>query len=190
MGLDTFKDLATSIAALTAAGVAWAGLNTWRQQLAGKTEYELARRLFRRVLEVRDAMAAARHPFMSAGELSEAIRRAGVEAQPDDHLANRLAYGERWNRVTGALSDMQSDLLEAEVLWGDEVQSAGLELRSCAGTLFAAISAHLRESERDRPYRDAAAEQHRQLGHEGDQGTRRQSRGRPVGRQSTVWTTV
>lgn len=159
MALSDFNSVATSMAALVAAGVAFVGLRTWREQLTGRTEYELARRLFRRVLEVRDAIAAARHPFMSAAELSEAVKRAGIEAKPEDAMASRLAYGERWNRVSNALSDMQVDLLEAEVLWGDAIQSAASELHGCAATLYGAIRAYLREIERDGPFRDAAAEQ-------------------------------
>ena len=56
--VELFKGLAPGIAALAAAGVAVAGLNTWRKQLRAKEEYDLARRVLRAALRVRDGFGA------------------------------------------------------------------------------------------------------------------------------------
>ncbi|OQY20711.1 MAG: hypothetical protein B6I35_10155, partial [Anaerolineaceae bacterium 4572_32.2] len=73
------KDVVTILAALVAATVAIMGLRTWRKQLRGKTEYELARRLLRSVYRVRDAIRIVRNPFISSAETVQSMREAESE---------------------------------------------------------------------------------------------------------------
>jgi hypothetical protein len=56
------KDVLTAIAAVGAASIGLLGLATWRKQLKGRTEYELARRLLVAVYRIRNAVSYLRNP--------------------------------------------------------------------------------------------------------------------------------
>jgi hypothetical protein len=148
--MELFLKLITAAAAVTGAWVAVQGLQTWRAQLVGKTEYELARRVLRAVLEVREQIAAVRGPFMPAGEMAAALKAEGIEPEPglfnDEQRkkATLLAYNKRWARVSKAMVDLETELLEAEVVWGEPVRSAQKELRGCVAELYSSLMMYLR----------------------------------------------
>lgn len=126
------------ISAITGAAVAVKGLATWRTQLKGRSEYDLARRFLRATLELRDAIARVRAPFMSAGEIQAAADEAGIKLTwgPGDknHVeASRVARNMRWQGVHEAASALRVEELEAEVLWGRDVAK-------CSAALHAAIT--------------------------------------------------
>src|SRR5689334_8252445 len=75
------RDILTCCAALFAAGIAFLGLRTWRAQLKGKTEFELAQRLLQSVYKVRQAIAVVRHPWMSVAEESDAVKEYLKESE-------------------------------------------------------------------------------------------------------------
>ncbi|MFC2023950.1 hypothetical protein ACFLT5_04365 [Chloroflexota bacterium] len=141
------KDIFTILAAIVAGYVAVAGVNTWRKQLTGKTEYEVARRLLRATYALRDAIRSVRSPFMSGGEIASAMERVGIEPEPGQVQTplpvRRAAYEERWKEVTDALSTLSAEAFEAEVLWGEGVTSALTPLRGAVNVLHANLLIHL-----------------------------------------------
>lgn len=141
-------DIGTGAAALIGAGVAVVGLRTWRAQLRGKTEYELARRLLRGVFEIRDQVASVRNPFVSGEEMAAAFKEAGVEPKDGDVMRDKrtsgFVYQQRWKGLSKALSDARVDILEAEVLWGEPVREADKALRHCVAKLSVSLSMYLR----------------------------------------------
>jgi hypothetical protein len=130
--------------------IAYQGLQTWRAQLVGKTEYDLARRLLRGVLEVRDQIAAVRGPFMSAGEMVTALKEDQAGEEPNlldsrqHKKATALAYDRRWQGISHAVADMRPDLLEAEALWGEPIKVANKSLMACVGELNASLVLYFR----------------------------------------------
>jgi hypothetical protein len=84
--LSIAKDIFTVLASITAGIVAIIGLQTWKKQLKGKTEYELAQRLLMAVYKIRDAIYYVRNPFMSAGEINQALKDANVEQNSSEQL--------------------------------------------------------------------------------------------------------
>lgn len=150
---EIVKNLATSAAAIVAAVVAVLGLNAWRSQLRGKTEYDLARRFLRTVYRVRDAIQSVRAPVMLTGEVEAAVEEAGLsfdEVEPGARTV--IAYERRWQRFREAWSDLELERLEAEVLWGIEALSGLQALRKCSSKLFAALHQHSRLQTRALPY--------------------------------------
>lgn len=121
--LTGLKEIVVTAAAATGAIVAWIGLNAWKRQLSGKTEYDVALRFLRAVYRLRDSIALVRSPFMGVGEMAHALRETagagetgGSEEQPADDIA--AAYELRWKSIMEAMSDLQVVSQEAEVLWG------------------------------------------------------------------------
>lgn len=144
--IATGRDLITGIAAGVAALVAAIGLSTWRTQLKGKTEYELARRTLRSVYRVRDEISRVRGPFISSGEVGVALTEAGIKdpKAPDGDRTAGAVYAKRWRGLTEAMSELEAESLEAEVLWGEEARAVQRGLRSCVGELYAAVTQHVR----------------------------------------------
>jgi hypothetical protein len=143
------KDIITALAALTAGIIAVLGLQTWKKQLKGKTEYELARRLLGAVYKLREAIRFVRTPFMSVGEISQALEEANIKLdQPDPNsgaIQERAVYQKRWEKIQQALEELDLEAFEAEVVWGYQVAEKLKPLQNCIRTLFASIQTHLRQ---------------------------------------------
>jgi translation initiation factor 2B subunit (eIF-2B alpha/beta/delta family) len=88
---------------------------------------------------VRDALSHVRNPFIPIAEMDKAAEKY-PKADPSK---NNAVYYMRWEQVVDAISAMQSEQLEAEVLWGDEVIQKLKPLRLCMGKLNRAISQFL-----------------------------------------------
>ena len=112
------KDVLVSIAAMIASIVAIYGLSTWKRQLRGETEYELARRILRLCYKYRDAVKRVRDPWMMGSELvlPQNIDTQNMTERQQRASARRNAYANRWNRVTAVRADLYPEMLEAEVL--------------------------------------------------------------------------
>jgi len=147
--LQGVKEVVVTIAALTTAGVAVYGLATWRRQLKGQTEFDLARRLLRAVYRVRDELRSVRHPFMSGAEMAAAAENANGDktksASTNMHTElQAAAYSKRWSLVQAAMSDLTVEILEAEVLWGKETVSIVAPLHKCVTELCVGLQVYFR----------------------------------------------
>lgn len=147
--LDTgiLNDVWTAGSAVVVAAAATLGLRTWQEQLRGAAEYEHARRLLRAALKVRDEIDRVRGRFIFAGEIEAAVQRSGAQL-PDSHGARsrreyEIVVDSRWKRLVAATSELEAELLEAEVLFGRELQSEGRALRELVIKLGNAIEEHL-----------------------------------------------
>ncbi len=128
------------------------GVNAWKKQLKGSTNYELARRYLRAVYKVRDAINHVRNPFILASELSVALKDSGLsEQEQEDRLkSHRAVYALRWREISSALSDLHVELLEGEVSWGKDAASVADDLLRLVRELLVNLEQHLDGS--DRPF--------------------------------------
>jgi len=138
--VSIIKDLILSIAAIVTIFVALYGLNAWRKELKGKTEYEIARRILRSIYKVRVAIDLVRRPFVSAGEMATALKEQGKD--PKDALetigtegATAAAYERRWKEVSNAVAELHADFFEGQVLWGDKTLDAIKPFLKCVNSL-------------------------------------------------------
>ncbi len=117
----------------------------WKKQLKGKTDYEIARRYFRTVLRLRDAIKFVRNPFISNAEMEKALKEHGFEsAELSEHQkTNRAVYSKRWEKVKSAWSDLDVELLEAEVSWGRKVVDTQAEFIKKVRELFGILDRFL-----------------------------------------------
>jgi hypothetical protein len=156
------KDVVTAGAAITAAVVAVKGLRAWKKQLRGKTDYELARRCLRAVYRVRDAIRMVRNPMQSSEEIAHAVKEEGPSIPQhlsDDYKIQQAVYNFRLKSANDAFSELQVELLEAQVSWGGEAVAAIEPLQNCALRLRSAIRRHLRRLLRDGQMTPARAEE-------------------------------
>ena len=73
--LATVKDIVVGVSALAVAVVAIKGLQTWRRELAGKAQFEVARKLIVLGNEIRQDFARARSPFTRSWEFHGRARQ-------------------------------------------------------------------------------------------------------------------
>jgi len=108
--ISVIKDITTAIVAIIGVGVAIAGLSTWRKQIKGKTEYDLARRLLKSIYKIRDSIPAVRNPFQLAGEIEAALRESRIEPEGTLNYANtkaiRAVYTMRWNKLRDSVIEL------------------------------------------------------------------------------------
>jgi hypothetical protein len=164
--ISIIKDIITAIVALIAGAVAIYGVIAWKKQLKGKTEYELARRVLRAIYKVRDSIRIVRSPIQTGGEMEEAVKASGISYDPNDRnihaQTQRAVYQLRWKQLSEARSDLQLELLEAEVSWGEEIKEKLKPLNDCIGKLFATVHLYLDELERPSRRTDEVAEKNRE----------------------------
>jgi hypothetical protein len=144
--ISATKDVIVAMAAITAAGLGVYGVQTWKRQLAGTAEWDLARRWLRRVYAVRESIPQVRGIFMTIGETEDALKKAGADHLEGDKRAAigmAAAYDIRWKQVQAAMSDLQVEAIEAEVLWGQEAVVALEPLRACIKELQVKLHVYL-----------------------------------------------
>lgn len=144
--LTTISEIITALAAITAASVAIYGVREWKRQLKGKTDYEIARRYLKAALLLRDAMIYVRNPFIPANEMDSALKDQGLDFEKyrDDRAKiNQAVYSTRWKRVQEAWTNLDLEILEAEVSWGIEATNVSGGLRKAVQELFGALQLYL-----------------------------------------------
>ncbi len=144
---DIVNKLLTGVAAIGALYVAWSGLHTWKRQLRGQAEYDVARRVLRAVLRLRDEFAVVRSPVISGGEFVAAFKGAGLEPPEPVELVGvkgqELVYERRWKRLIEASTELEAEVLEAEVLWGQAIRAPELILRRLRAEIYSAVRMYM-----------------------------------------------
>lgn len=120
------KDLVLAVCAVIAAGAAWRGLNTWKRQLRGQTEYELARRVLRAAYKFREGIKGVRSPVMWGHERPQPPEgdASASSSEGKQWFGTFKAYEKRWERVFEARTELEAELLEAEAVWDAEVRKS------------------------------------------------------------------
>lgn len=139
------KDLVLGGAAVVGSYVAIRGLKTWNRQLKGGVEYDLTRRLLSATYRWREAVRAVRRPVMWIEEMSLPSEedRQKMSAEEVRHYGKGHAYQARWDKVVQAHDELQTELLEAEVLWGKQLHTKYKQAFQLQQELFACIHLYL-----------------------------------------------
>lgn len=139
------KDFVLTVAAIVAGYVGIKGLGTWRRQLRGNTEYQLAKTLLTAIYELREAVSNVRHPFMHYSREPELAQEKLKELSEREREWHSLAqaYQKRWAPVAAAKAKIEANILEAEVVWGRDILTKAEPLNKLIGELFWALQEHL-----------------------------------------------
>jgi hypothetical protein len=127
------KDVIVGVAAIVASVVAVKGLSTWRRQLRGEIDYNLARRLLQIAYRYRDAIDGVRNPVMVLSTEMPAPPEEKARTMSAEQIlfyGRSKAYENRWDRVVQARALLYPELLEAEALWENE------KIRDCFAALL------------------------------------------------------
>lgn len=154
--VSIIKDIVLAGAAAVGAFVAVQGLSTWNRQLKGGVEYDLARRLLKCTYRLREAIRGVRNPVMWAHEMPSPPEQAasGMSADKIRFYGTANAYQKRWDAVSAVRVDLQTELLEAEALWGREVYTKFKPLDSLQLELASKLRLYLEVCNPDNHSRD------------------------------------
>lgn len=128
------KDVVSIIGTIGALVIGTFGLFTWRQQLRGTSEYELAKRAVFKAYEVQQALQAVRNPMLS---LSKEEVDAGRRLEEMQRI-----YGERMSSLYEKWAELQTIRLEAKAIWSDEAHNCFNDIQQRIGDLKGAIWLH------------------------------------------------
>ena len=150
--ISAIKEVIVGLAAISATIFAYIGLNTWRKELKGKAEYQLAKDVLKSVYKVRDAFKHVRNPAIFEYEYPEEMRDYSGHLKAEQNYEGTLyVYEKRWEKMTEAFKELEEHHLDAQVEWGSEFQNKILQLRTCRAELLTEIQRML--DEKKNPHR-------------------------------------
>ena len=117
--ISTVKDFVLTITAPIAAYVALSGLSTWKMQLVGSTQHELASEILTKVITLRNAVRWVRDGGMSHFEFFELGSTDRKINNPDLELGN--VYKLRWQEVEKAAIELETIHPRIEAIFSDEL---------------------------------------------------------------------
>jgi hypothetical protein len=147
------KDIVLTVAGVIGAYVALRGLNTWNRQLKGGVEYDLTRRLLKQTYRLREAIKGVRNPVMWGGEMTSPSEEEAKDMSREQLRFHGLAnaYQKRWDKVTEVRADLQTELLEGEVLWGQEIHNRFEPIFKLQHELYVAVHFYVTVCNPDTP---------------------------------------
>lgn len=128
------KDVVSIVGTIGALTIGGLGLFTWRRQLRGTSEYEIAKKAILKIYEVQQALQSVRNPMLY---LSKEEVEAGRRLEEEQRI-----YSERMTYLNEKWAELQTIRLEAKAIWGKEAQDSFNEIQQRIGDLRGAIWLH------------------------------------------------
>lgn len=131
VSLSVVKEIVLTITPIAAVCIGYKGLDTWRKQLKGNTEYTLAKSALTCLYELRACIGVARNSFGFSSEPNlpqEQLEK--MNHQLRNWHAARQTYEKRWEPVSAAMSKLEVLLFEIEAVWGHEKVAEFKKLRA------------------------------------------------------------
>lgn len=151
------QNVVLSVCGVTTVVIAAMGLSTWRKQLKGTSEYQLAKDLLRSVFKVKRAFSLVRNPAVFQYEYPPEMTGPTGHLKPEcEYAGNVHVYQERMKPLGEAFAELEELNLDAQVEWDDEFAEMIKPLRGCRGNLLVAIQYTLEAKQA--PHDQTAAE--------------------------------
>lgn len=128
------KDVFSIIGTVGALVFAAFGLSTWKRQLRGTSEYELAKKSILLTYEVQQLIQGVRNPMLY-------LRKEEVEADRMIEEEQRI-YDERMKALYVKWAELQTVRLESKVIWPNNVHDCFNDIQTIIGELRGAIWLH------------------------------------------------
>ena len=134
------KDILVGLSAIFLSIIAFLGLNTWRKEIKGKSEYQLAKNVLKSVYNVRDAFNHVRNPGIFQYEYPDDMCDSlGHLKKEFDYAGTSYVYEKRWEKLIEAFKELEEHHLNAQVEWGSEFQRKIIKIRKCKTDLMITI---------------------------------------------------
>ncbi|MEZ0193641.1 hypothetical protein AB9U01_06185 [Pseudomonas qingdaonensis] len=146
---DLFSIISTFVSAAAVAVAFYfgrEGLNTWRRQLRGTADHELARRLLIELHHYKDAIHAARDIAFLSEEFApdESDQDVGGESFEEQRYRNMSrAYRRRFRVIHSCSAPMRASLLEADLMWSEQTSEDFKSVLDLERELWIAVRRYL-----------------------------------------------
>ncbi|AHI30082.1 hypothetical protein [Marinobacter similis] len=138
--LPLLKESVVGVSAGLVALFAYLGLNTWRREIKGKSEYDLAKALLKAVFRVRDGFKHVRNIVIYQFEYPEEMTdKNGHLIAEHRYEGTAHVYETRWKVLESAFRELEDLHLDAQVEWGGQYQEKIMALRECRAELLVAV---------------------------------------------------
>lgn len=139
--INLIKEVFLTGTAITGVLVAIQGLNTWKMQLKGQSDYNLSRTLLIKIYKYRDALYIVRYPIMTGSELAltPEEEKQNLDYTERSYRGSVRAYQKRWDRVLECRNELLVGIVEAEAVWGLELPSLIKDIMQEEGELYLQI---------------------------------------------------
>jgi len=153
--LNNNSEAIMAFSAVIVAGLAIYGIREWKRQIKGKTNYEIARRYLRASLSLRNAILYVRNPFIPVSEMQTALKEHGFgsDEYTDTIKTNTAVYSRRWKKVQDTWTDLEAEIIDAEVSWGADAVNASKSLIILTKKLFAVLQMYI-DGHREKAIKD------------------------------------
>jgi hypothetical protein len=136
-------DFIVSVSALAAALVAFLGVNAWRRQLRGTTEYQHSLKVLEALYALREAVIEARSRFIFPTEGFQ--QPAGTGSEEFKVQVEVQLYRRRLARVGNARADLSLAQQGALAVWGEPAKAALEDMLDAINDLFVAYERYFDE---------------------------------------------
>ncbi|WP_287371326.1 hypothetical protein [Oceanithermus sp.] len=126
--LLVLKEWAVPLAAYTGIVLSCLSYREWKRQHRWKIEYDLARKILQLIYEYRHTLFGARVNQILVYECPEIKANPNSHSVKDDADLLECAFRYRMSRVAKVRARLATSMLEAEVVWGDELKQKFLKL--------------------------------------------------------------
>lgn len=128
------KDIVSILGTIAAVGIGIYGLSTWKKQLRGTSEYELAKKVLVKSHQVAQAIQAVRSPMLF-------LNKEEVEAGNSLKEEQRI-YDERLNHLFAEWSELATLRLETKIIWASGADQAFDDLEKTVKKIRSEIWLH------------------------------------------------
>ena len=139
--LSNIKDITTIVTLSIGSYVAWQGLKTWKTQLKGTQNYDLAKSTLLNLNKYVESLHQVRNPAIWRYEYPKSTDIEKFNTNPDENPYKKkcYVYQNRLDKVYNIKPYLQENLLEIEVLWGEKLKNNFKKLFDLESKLFSEI---------------------------------------------------
>ena len=130
MKYKMISDISNIITALSVFGtaiIALLGLRSWQNEMKGKTEYEIARKVMRSAYRLVQELNYSRSPLQNL-PFPDGSEKNKEEKNLEAH---RKLYSDLLHPIFDAYTDLESCILDAQVIWGEEITVLAHNIKRC-----------------------------------------------------------
>ncbi len=134
--LTTTKEVVVTLSALTGVIIAYKGLEKWKQELVGKSNYNTAKSLLHATYQTRKAIHQLRHNWILKEEYDYVEELSEVEMF-------QSAFKKRLQILDDAVLNLDEYIVEGQALWGKDIETTFNSLKLLIDKLRLSIDIYI-----------------------------------------------
>ena len=139
------KDWLTLIIAGCGVWVAWQGLRTWRRQLKGTSQFDVAKRLMLKVYQIRQDVEFCRAPFRTIQMFTHDEDGKPIPKNEQQYYSSNKEMWSRFNVIVKTLNEIEFLLFESEIIIDKKIRSIFMPIEEVCRELRLSIEEYIED---------------------------------------------